>query len=199
MLEQHYEYINSLVERVKQNDTQALADLFDFYNPLIQASITRCIKYEPALKNLRSDLEREAYLILNTLVQSFDPELTWFSYFLQTHFDYALLSKARKSYLSYTTATKGVQEIAFDDLPSGFEFVDKHDPFNQIWQQEILTKALDELNPKQREAIELYFFQNMTQEMAAEALNISQGSFCKRLKRALTQLRELIPEEILME
>lgn len=199
MLEQHYEYINNLVLRAKEEDTEALTELYNFYEPLISASITRCISYEPALRPSREDMEREAILVLSTLVQSFDPEMTWFSYFLQTHIDYALLSRARRLFLSYSTATKGIQEVYFDDLPKTFDLIEKHDPFNQIWQQRTITESLNCLNKKQREAIDLYFFQNMTQEAAAEALNISQGSFCKRLKRALAQLKSLIPEEILQE
>ena len=52
-----------------------------------------------------------------------------------------------------------------------------------------LNAALEQLNPKQKEAINLYFFEQMEQDEAAEKLGITQGSFSKRLQRALANLR----------
>jgi RNA polymerase sigma factor (sigma-70 family) len=47
---------------------------------------------------------------------------------------------------------------------------------------------------KQREAIELYFFKEMTQEEAAEKLGIQQAAFSKRLDRALDKLRSILSD-----
>jgi len=60
----------------------------------------------------------------------------------------------------------------------------------------ILKDAMLKLNDKQREAIDLYFFQEYTQEEAADLLNITQASFSRRIDRALESLKKLLEEEI---
>ena len=47
-----------------------------------------------------------------------------------------------------------------------------------------IQEALNKLNEKQREAINLYFFENLDQEESALKLGISQSSFSKRLHRS---------------
>jgi RNA polymerase sigma factor (sigma-70 family) len=53
---------------------------------------------------------------------------------------------------------------------------------------------MSQLNEKQREAVELYFFQELTQEEAAFKLGIQQAAFSKRLDRALDKLRSILGE-----
>ena len=54
--------------------------------------------------------------------------------------------------------------------------------------------TLEEVTKNIREAIELYFFQEMTQEEAAEKLGIQQAAFSKRLDRALDKLRSILSD-----
>jgi RNA polymerase sigma factor (sigma-70 family) len=58
----------------------------------------------------------------------------------------------------------------------------------------VIDEAMQELNEKQREAIDLYFFQELTQEEAAERLGIQQAAFSKRLDRALDKLRAILSD-----
>jgi RNA polymerase sigma factor (sigma-70 family) len=60
----------------------------------------------------------------------------------------------------------------------------------------IIRDAMFKLKDKQKEAIELYFFEEYTQEEAAHLLNITQASFSRRLERALESLKKLLEEEI---
>ena len=72
------------------------------------------------------------------------------------------------------------------------------DPFNKIDNVIALHWAMDQLNEKQREAVDLYFFQQLDQEEAAELLGINQSSFSKRLARALERLKELLGQDFLV-
>ena len=70
-----------------------------------------------------------------------------------------------------------------------------YDPFNRIDDIIVIESALKQLNDKQREAIQLYFFENMEQNEAAKELNITQSSFSKRLQRALVNLKEILGDD----
>jgi len=58
---------------------------------------------------------------------------------------------------------------------------------------------LEKLNEKQREAIELYFFDGLDQEEAAIKLNITQSSFSKRLQRGLSNMKEILGDDFLID
>ena len=43
MIDEHYIYINELVKKIKEDDSSALIELYNFYKPLIFSSISRCV------------------------------------------------------------------------------------------------------------------------------------------------------------
>ena len=184
----YYRYIDLLVERTKAGDAAALGELRQIYSPLISASIRRCVVKIPESAPSRDDLEADAIFILRDLVGTYEPELSYFSYFLSTRLDYAVVAHCRKTYL------KGANDVSIDSL--SYDIVDnaQTDPFAKVLENDAVNKALQRLVPKQREAVELYFFDNLTQEQAAQQLKITQASFCKRLQRALSTLKVILSE-----
>lgn len=194
MLDAQYQYINELVAQTKEGDTGALGELAVFYRPLILASIKRCVIREPQLAEYREDIEQEAYLILNELVQQYDETISLFSYYLLTRLDYRILSRARK-FIGKNTSGTGIEETLFSSMPPGWEPMYVSDPFNRVGLQEALVKAIEKLSQPQQEAIDLYFYQGLNQQEAAQALGINQASFSKRLNRALAQLKDILPQD----
>jgi RNA polymerase sigma factor (sigma-70 family) len=194
VLDAQYQYINELVVKTKAGDTDALSELVQYYRPLILASIKRCLIREPKLIEYREDIEQEAYLILNELVQQYDETISLFSYYLLTRLDYRILSRARR-FIGKNTSGQGIDETRFSNMPEQWEPIHIVDPFNRVGLQEALTNAIDQLSDAQQEAIDLYFYQGLNQQEAALALNITQASFSKRLNRALLQLREILPDD----
>ena len=83
----NYIHINSLVEKCKNDDSESLFELFEFYKPLILSSVKRCINKEPKLSRYRDDIFRESIFVLKKLIDQYDPTLTYFSYFLSTRID----------------------------------------------------------------------------------------------------------------
>ena len=73
----------------------------------------------------------------------------------------------------------------------------ENDPFNRLETKIVLDDAIDLLNEKQKEAIHLYFFENLDQNKAAERLGIKQAAFSKRLTRALENLKMILGEDFL--
>ena len=74
------------------------------------------------------------------------------------------------------------------------------DPFER-WCSSMNCKQhnVKKLNEKQREAIELYFFDGLDQEEASLKLNITQSSFSKRLQRGLSKMKELLGDDFLID
>jgi len=194
VLDAQYQYINELVVKTKSGDTQSLEELAQYYRPLILASIKRCVVREPRLQSYREDIEQEAYLILNELVQQYDETISLFSYYLLTRLDYRILSRARR-FIGKNTSGQGVEETLFSNMPDHWEPMYVADPFNRLGLQEALTTAIEQLSQPQQEAVDLYFYQGLNQQEAAKALGIGQASFSKRLARALEQLKRVLPND----
>jgi len=186
MLEDRYSYINELVAKIKRGNSQSLFELHEFYKPLIICSIKRCVNKEPKLNLYKEDLLPESVFVLQKLVEQYDPDLTYFSYFISTRLDINLLRYFIDKFLDKTDHS---DENDFEDHG--------YDPFNRVEEAISIQEALNKLNDKQREAINLYFFDNLDQEESALKLGISQSSFSKRLQRALANLKEILGEDFL--
>ncbi len=182
MIDEHYIYINSLVDKIKSGENDSLHELFSFYKPLILSAIRRCCNKEKALYSHRDDLNNESIFVLKMLVEKYDNELSYFSYYLSTRIDHALLAHFKSIFLSK------FEERDFEDVHSSY------DPFDKILNEIMIGNALEKLNEKQREAVELYFFEELSQEEAARKIGITQASFSKRLDRALTTLKGIIED-----
>jgi RNA polymerase sigma factor (sigma-70 family) len=184
MIDEHYVYINSLVDNIKDGQNKYLHELFAFYKPLILSAIRRCCNKEKALYSHKEDLINESLFVLKMLVEKYDKDLSYFSYYLSTRIDHALLAHFKSIFLSK------FEERDYEDVHSSY------DPFDKILNEIMIGNALEKLNEKQREAVELYFFEELSQEEAAQKIGITQASFSKRLDRALTTLRGIIEDPI---
>ena len=184
MIDEHYVYINSLVDNIKDGQNKYLHELFAFYKPLILSAIRRCCNKEKALYSHKEDLINESLFVLKMLVEKYDKDLSYFSYYLSTRIDHALLAHFKSVFLSK------FEERDYEDVHSSY------DPFDKILNEIMIGNALEKLNEKQREAVELYFFEELSQEEAAQKIGITQASFSKRLDRALTTLRGIIEDPI---
>lgn len=192
MKTKHYEYIDELVASAKNGDNNALMSIIDFYQPLLRTSIKYCVSRYPAAACYIEDIQADLYLIMNELIRQYDSELSFFSYFLSTRIDFALQTHVRKGYLDNTHGGRRPREIFIDDMPEDWEpFVDQ-DPVGKIIANVDLSVAISQLQDKHRVAIQLYFFEGMNQQQAAEYLQITQSSFSKRLNKSLDKLRLLM-------
>lgn len=194
MKTRHYEYIDELVVRAKGGDDHALLLIIDFYQPLLQTSIKYCVSRYPSAACYTEDIDADLYLIMRELVRQYNAELSFFSYFLSTRIDFVLQTHVRKHYLDSSVGGRRPKEIFIEDMPEDWEpFVDQ-DPVGKIIASADIAAALMKLDDKYREAVQLYFFDGMNQQQAAESLSITQSSFSKRLTKALEQLRTFMTD-----
>ena len=179
MYSDDYVFINSLVKKVQDNDSDALWELFEFYKPVIfQATLQLTKKFKSIEQN---DLISESVFILKDLCLKFNPEKSYFSYFFNSRLKPYLVSKIESRYL------EKIDVVALSDVEnyeSKFDLVSYFEDFIE------LQTAIENLQKNDQQAIELFYFENYNQAECAKFLKISQPAFNKRLKRALKNLKK---------
>jgi RNA polymerase sigma factor (sigma-70 family) len=186
MSEVHFEHINILVSKAQTGDEKSAEELLDFYQPLIKATVRKCIHIHQELSKHYDDLVNIASLEFYKLVLSYDVTRSFFSYYISARL-YVNLVRASKSLMN---KSEDFAEVNFSDMPKLWD--PSYDPFGKIETEIVIQQALEELKPSYKQAINYVFFDQLTQEEAAERLNISQSAFQKRLNRALKNLKEIL-------
>ncbi len=188
MTEQNYDEINKLLYKYKAGNEAALFDLYEFYRPLFISSVKRIVHKEKRLSSHREDILSDCIFVLKKLIEQYDPALSYFSYFLSTRIDINLFRYVTDKYFPK-------EEVSDDDY-----FPEEHDdPFNKIENVICLHQAMDKLDEKSREVIEVYFFDGLDQKECAEALGITQGAFSKRLSKALNLMKSILGDNFLFD
>lgn len=176
-----YAYIDSLVEKVKSEDSDSLFELFDYYKPLIGFAVNQMTKRYSNLD--KDDLTSDSIFILKDLCIKYDKDKCYFTYYLETRFRPYLLSKIKSQYISkldIVSLDEAEESLFVDDY-----FVTDFDPIKQ---------AFEKLSPEQRQVIDLFYFCNLTQQECADILDISQPAFYKKLKKVLNFLKKVCKE-----
>jgi RNA polymerase sigma factor (sigma-70 family) len=184
MLEDRYAYINNLITKIKSGDSESLFELKEFYKPLILTSIRRCLSKDQRLAPYKEDIYSESIFVLEKLVHQYDPNLTYFSYFLSTRIDINIIRYSVDKFLDKAESCED------------YDFENTSDPLSRIEDVITLHEAINKLVPNQKQAIRLYFFEQKDQEEASKILNISQSAFSKRLQRAISSLKDILGDDI---
>lgn len=181
MKNNNYSHIDSLVDRVKELDNEALWELFDFYQPLVKAC---CTKVHSKYKFIeKDDLFSECVLIFKDLCEKYDKDKSYFSYFLETRLQPYLISKIKSKY---------VDKHNMEDL-SECEYyeIDICDAYDH---KAAVEEAISRIPETYQKAIDLFYFKNLTQSECAIVLGITQPAFNKKIKKALDLLKEEMKE-----
>ena len=166
-----HERATALVSRIAHGDQDALAELYDLTSPTLFGLALRIA----GNKEDAEDILLEAYTKAWRIADRFDPArgapLAW------------LLTMVRSISLDHLRANKR----RGTESPSELVAIARHDP----WQGDRISiqKALEELPEDQRTAIELAYFEGLTQTEIAARLNLPVGTVKTRVRLALAKLR----------
>jgi RNA polymerase sigma-70 factor (ECF subfamily) len=171
-----------LMVRLQRRDPQALAELYDRYGQVVFRLILRMVRDSGAAE----DLVQETFLRVWNRVGGFDSDRgavgPW------------LLAVARNRAIDYLRgqghragSTIELNETEhpglFADLPTNvFNF----DIVRQV------KRALDQLESQPRQAIELAYFEGMSQTEIAERMGQPLGTIKTWTRRAIQQMREAL-------
>jgi RNA polymerase sigma-70 factor, ECF subfamily len=176
-----------LVVRLQRRDPQALAELYDRYGRLAYSLIVRVVRDGA----LAEDLVQETFLRVWNRAQGIDATRgavgPW------------LLAVARNRAIDYLRSASGRERNALE-----LEEVD-HPSLYTDMERDILASdkaravraALAKLAPKQREVIELAYFEGLTQTEMAERMGQPLGTVKTWVRAALKNLREEFGEAVM--
>ncbi|MFQ4140468.1 sigma-70 family RNA polymerase sigma factor [Nodosilinea sp. PGN35] len=171
-----------LVTRLWAGDTAALATLYDRYAPMV---------YTLALKMLSNpteaeDLTQEVFVNFWQRRQ-YDPERGSMGSYLATYTRSRALDRLRMS-SGRAAILQRFQRIseASARSPNPVDYVAQHE------QHQHLRAALAQLPPTEREALEIAYFQGLTQAEIAAQLGIPLGTVKSRCRQGLRRLRTLL-------
>ena len=169
-----------LVERLKKRDPQALAELYDRYGRMVYGLILRVV----GDRGIAEDLVQETFLRVWNRVGGFDTGRgaigPW------------LLAVARNRAIDYRRCqgrhVQNTVELNETEQPHLFANLQTAKPEFDVVRS--VKKALELLDPKQREAIELAYYEGMSQTEIAERMGHPLGTVKTWMRRALQQLRQ---------
>jgi RNA polymerase sigma-70 factor (ECF subfamily) len=175
-----------LLVRLQRRDPQALAELYDRYSGLVFRLILRMVRDSGTAE----DLTQETFLRVWNRAAGFDSDRgavgPW------------LLAVARNRAIDYLRARGGRAENTIDlnetENPARFAAMGA-DPLHFDLVRHV-KRALEQLTPQQREAIELAYFEGMSQTEIAERMGQPLGTVKTWMRRALEQMREALPSTL---
>ena len=174
-----------IVLRLQRRDPQALGELYDRYGKTVYGLILRVVKDSGTAE----DLVQETFLRIWNRSGGFDCERgalgPW------------VLAVARNRAIDYLRCqgrrVQNTVELDETEHPSLFVDLPRH-----VLQLDVVKRVrvgLERLNPSQREAIELAYFEGLTQSEIAERMGQPLGTVKTWMRRALQQLRESLGGE----
>jgi RNA polymerase sigma-70 factor (ECF subfamily) len=170
----------NVVVRLQRREPQALAELYDRYGGMIYRLVLRMVRDT----GIAEDLVQETFLRAWNRAAAFDAERgavgPW------------LLAIARNRALDYLRAQSrhgaNAMELNESELPARFlDF--PADALNFDLARQV-KRALEQLSASQRVAIELAYFEGMSQTEIAERMGQPLGTVKTWMRRAMLQMRE---------
>lgn len=178
---------SQLLARARQNDPQALGEIYDAYSPGLFAYACRMLRDAQTTEECVGDT---FYRFLHSLRRGMGPHTHLKAYLYQTAHNWVTdYYRRQPAVISTLTEELAAEQIGPEKLAS------------QAIEQERVRAALLSLTPDQRQVILLKFYEGWENEMIADALHKPLGAVKSLQHRALGALRRRLPsaEEILYE
>ncbi|WP_227396925.1 RNA polymerase sigma factor [Jeotgalibacillus aurantiacus] len=173
-----------LYVRLRQNDKEALAQLYDRYEKLVYSFAYRMTKD----RTLAEETVQEVFVKLWRTNAEYDESKGKFSSWLLTITRNKALDLIRKS-----AAKPTVEFEERDSLKETAETPD--DILEEKTKNQAVRKAVARLKEEQRTIIELFYFKGLTQDAIAQQTGLPLGTVKGRIRLALKHLRKYIDEE----
>jgi RNA polymerase sigma-70 factor, ECF subfamily len=175
-----------LIVSLRQGDRTALSILYDRYGGLV---------YTLALKLLdrvdeAEDLTQDVFLSF-WKQEKFDPNRAKLSSYL------CLITRSRAidRLRSRTSEQKSISRLQHISMPAT-ELPTPLDSVSLAEEQKLVRASLSRLNDRQRQIIELSYYQGLSQSAIAQNLNLPLGTVKTHMRQGLIELRKLLQSQI---
>lgn len=177
---------SALVERIMAGDEGALSALYDRYSGMLYAMLLRILKDSGAAEEVLQDL----FLQLWRGAARFDASRGSLAGWLLVIGRNRALSRLRGRQRHEILADP--EEFSFEAVPSPENLEDEA---ARMQLMNRLRVAMAALPAEQREAVELAYFEGMTQTEIAECTGSPLGTVKSRVRAAMQTLKQLFDDE----
>lgn len=177
--------------KFKKGDRKSFAVIFNKYTPLLRHYGIKFFQNETLVEDSIQDLFLELWRTRESIA-----EVASVKYYLIISLRRILLRKLKRSQrqrVAHVIATDEIieREDSFETMMIRFQSEDAS--------QRSLTKAIDGLSSRQREAIQLKFFQKKSYQEITAIMGINYQTARKFIYKALSNLRKTLHQETLVK
>ena len=177
---------SALVEKMMAGDESALAALYDRYSGMLFAMLVRILRDRQAAEEVLQDL----FLQLWRNASSFDASRGSLPAWLMVIGRNRAISRLRRR--DSQEVLEDVEAWPANAVPSSLD-IEHETQRTQL--AEKLRSAMAALPREQREAVELAYFEGMTQTEIAECTGSPLGTVKSRVRAAMQTLKQLFDDE----
>lgn len=169
---------------LEQRDQRAVTMLYEHYSGALYGIILRIVGSEVVAE----EALQEALLKIWQKAEQYDPEkgrlFTWMAQLCRN----TAVDTLRSSQFKKGNKTESLPDIVYNNSALSE---------NPVTSDPALRKVVGQLEEKNRQIIDLLYFQDLTQKEASEALGIPLGTVKTRARKAMEQLRKVLSNELL--
>jgi RNA polymerase sigma-70 factor (ECF subfamily) len=179
-----------LIGRVAESDPRALEVLYDRYNRVVYSFALRIVSDPQIAEELLQEVFFRAWQQGKAFREARGAFVTW----LLSITHNMAIDEVRKRRRRPQKADSEEPETVLAGVPDSSQDVEA-----EVWLSSLRTTieaALTQLPPAQREAIELAYFQGLTQREIAERLGEPLGTIKTRMRLGIQKLREQLGDQL---
>jgi RNA polymerase sigma-70 factor (ECF subfamily) len=176
------------MQGIQNEDPEALSQLYDRYNGIIKALILRVIHNEAEADDLLQEIFMEIWNQAKNFSAQRGKPLGW----MVTLARRRAIDGLRKKQ-AYARAGERLKEET-EQQPSAWGHNATETDVNLGDTRQLIRKVIDSLPPAQQEAVELAFFQGMSQREIAAKTNTPLGTVKTRLELGLKKIYDGLKE-----
>lgn len=166
-----------LVQRIKNADPNAVAELYDNYSSMLYGILLRIVADEEEAQNLLQD----CFVKIWGNIESYDEEKGRFATWLINIARNIAIDFIRSKYVSHKQKTQSIRHDPHHTQSKSTGHID----VDTIG----LKKILEHLNPTHRQVIDWMYFEGYTQEEISDKFNLPPGTVKSRARAAIHELR----------
>jgi RNA polymerase sigma-70 factor (ECF subfamily) len=174
---------NDLVRRLREKDPTALSELYDFYAVIVYRMAMRIVKNHSTCEDIVQETFSRVWR------KSFEP------YEMVGQIGPWILTVARNlafdSLRHSGSATIEPSILEQMPVPCATEETTLHEEYEHL-----VAEALEGLNARQRQVIELAYFRGFSQSQIALEINQPLGTIKSRTRQALSHLRDTLQSKL---
>jgi len=170
-----------LIRRMASNDARALEAFYDRYNRIAFTMVLRIVRVREDAEDILSDVFWQAWQQASRYEPSRGKPIAWLLTIARTRAIDHMRSGSRRS-----------ADTEFDSNVSVKSEEPAADPFVLAGLQRAVRLCLEKLTEPQRVALEMAYFEGMSQTEIAKALNQPLGTMKDRIRSGMMHLRKCL-------